>query len=105
MISLPGDIPIKSDREARRRPLLCVCRSQTAQQQGKDPSNGAIQNGYIEILRLPRWITITRVATIHRRRSMPGQAEHDEEGETSRGLNLASGGLLLMISPVSDTFK
>ena len=29
---------------------------------GKDPSNRAIQSGYIYILRLPRWITITRVA-------------------------------------------
>jgi len=45
-------------------PLWCMCRSQTAQRQGKDPSNGAIQNGYIEILRLPRRITITRVATM-----------------------------------------
>ena len=45
-------------------PLWCMCRSQTAQRQGKDPSNGAIQNGYIDILRLPRRITITRVATM-----------------------------------------
>jgi len=32
---------------------LVMCRSQTAQRRGKDPSNGAIQSGYIYILRLP----------------------------------------------------
>ena len=30
-----------------------MCRSQRAQRRGKDPSNGAIQSGYIYILRGP----------------------------------------------------
>ena len=39
-----------------------VGRSQTAERRGKYQSNRAIQSGYIYILRLPRWLTITRVA-------------------------------------------
>ncbi len=41
-----------------------MCRLPKGSTAGRYPSNGAIQSGYVSILRLPWWISITRLATM-----------------------------------------